>query len=46
MKISGLENRTLLELRETLKEFINFLGTEKNKVEEQSNERRNPKQNR
>ncbi len=46
MKIGELSNKQLLELQETLKEFINFLGNEKNKLEEIANERRNPKQNR
>ena len=46
MKITELSNKELLELQETLKEFVNFLGTEKNKLEEIANERRNPKQNR
>lgn len=46
MKISELSNKQLLELQEALKEFINFLGSEKNKLEEIANERRNPKQNR
>ena len=46
MKLNDLSNKDLVQIYKLLKEKVDFLENEKNKLEELANERRNPKTNR
>ena len=46
MNLSDLSNKELVQIYKLLKENVDFLESEKNKLEELTNERKNPKSNR
>ena len=46
MKVSELSNKDLVQIYKILKENFDFLETEKNKLEELTNERKNPRPSR